>query len=347
MEINMRHLIDKLRDTKNLTDDEFKTLIAENTDTKYLYAEADKIRREHYGNKVFLRGLIEISNHCRNDCFYCGIRASNKNAVRYRLSEEEILNCCQNGYELGFRTFVMQGGEDMYFSDDVMCALICEIKKRYPECAVTLSLGERSYDSYKRMYDAGADRYLLRHESANEEHYTRLHPEYMSLKVRKECLFYLKKIGYQTGSGFMIGSPYQTIDNIVEDLRFLQELSPHMIGIGPYITHKETPFADFKSGTLGQTLKMISILRLMFPKVLLPATTALGTIAEGGREMGIMAGANVVMPNLSPIKSRKLYDLYENKICTGDEAAECRSSLEENMKTIGYEVVSDRGDAKM
>ncbi len=342
----MRRLIDKLRDTQNLTDDEFKALITEDIDTDYLYSEADKVRRQHYGNKVYLRGLIEISNYCKNDCFYCGIRASNKNAVRYRLSEEEILDCCQNGYELGFKTFVMQGGEDVHFTDDVMCNLIREIKKRYPECAVTLSLGERSYDSYKKMYDAGADRYLPRHETASEEHYSKLHPESMSLANRRECLFNLKKIGYQTGSGFMVGSPYQTTDNIIGDLRFLQELSPHMIGIGPYITHRETPFKDFKSGTLGQTLRLISVLRLMFPKVLLPATTALGTIAEGGREMGLMAGANVVMPNLSPLKSRKLYDLYENKICTGDEAAESRNSLEKSVKAIGYEVVSDRGDAK-
>lgn len=342
----MRELIDKLRDTQNLTDKEFENIITGEFDTKYLYSEADAVRQKYYSNKVYIRGLIEISNYCKNDCRYCGIRCSNKKVVRYRLSEEEILSCCREGYELGFRTFVMQGGEDAYYTDDVMCGLIKKIKENYPDCAVTLSLGERSYDSYKRLFDAGADRYLLRHETASEEHYRKLHPDNMKFEKRKECLFNLKKIGYQTGSGFMVGSPYQTTENIISDLRFLQELSPHMIGIGPYITHKDTPFADFKSGTLDMTLRLISILRLMFPKALIPATTALGTIDEKGREKGILAGANVVMPNLSPIKSRKLYELYDNKICTGDEAAECRANLEERMRFIGYEIVTDRGDAE-
>ncbi len=342
----MRELIDKLKDTGDLTDKEFKTLITEKFDAEYLYSAADAVRRKYYDNKVYIRGLIEISNYCKNDCNYCGIRVSNKNAVRYRLTEEEILSCCENGYGLGFRTFVMQGGEDAYYKDDMMCDLIKKIKSSYPDCAVTLSLGERSYDSYKKLFDAGADRYLLRHETASEEHYQKLHPDNMSLKKRKECLFDLKKIGYQVGSGFMVGSPYQTSDNIVSDLRFLQELSPHMIGIGPYITHKDTPFAEFKSGTLDMTLRLISILRLMFPKALIPATTALGTIDERGREKGLLAGANVVMPNLSPIKSRKLYDLYDNKICTGEEAAEGLARLKERVKSVGYEIVTDRGDAK-
>lgn len=341
----MKALIDKLRDTRNLTDDEFIKLLTAGADDDYLYAEADKIRREHYGNEVYIRGLIEISNYCKNDCLYCGIRRSNRNAVRYRLSEEDILDCCDNGYKLGFKTFVMQSGEDSYHTDDVMCALIEKIKLKYPDCAVTLSLGERSFESYKRLFDAGADRYLLRHETASEEHYKKLHPEDMSGEHRKKCLFNLKEIGFQTGSGFMVGSPYQNMENIVQDLRFLQQLRPHMIGIGPYITHKETPFAEFKSGSFYLTLRLISILRLMFPKVLLPATTALGTINPNGREMGIMAGANVVMPNLSPVKSRKLYDLYDNKISTGEEAAECLASLEKRMSKIGYKVVSKRGDA--
>lgn len=341
----MKNLIDKLRETQNLDDSGLVRLITEDFDTSYLTSEADAVRQTHYGKKVFLRGLIEISNYCKNDCLYCGIRRSNSKAVRYRLSEEEILSCCENGYELGFRTFVMQGGEDSYYTDNVMCGLISEIKRRYPDCAVTLSLGERSYDSYKRMFDAGADRYLLRHETADDSHYSRLHPQNMSLAARKECLFNLKKIGYQTGSGFMVGSPFQTPESIVADLRFLQELQPEMIGIGPFISHKDTPFSDFESGSLSLTLKLLSILRLMFPKVLLPATTALGTIDSKGRELGLCAGANVVMPNLSPVKSRKLYDLYDNKICTGEEAAECRGCLEKRVNSVGYEIVSERGDA--
>lgn len=342
----MKELIDKLKDTKNLSDGEILKLITQDIDEQYLFSCADAIRRIHYGNKVYIRGLIEISNYCKNDCFYCGIRCSNKNTTRYRLTEEEILDCCDNGFRLGFRTFVMQGGEDAFYTDEFMCALIKKIKAKYPDTAITLSLGERSYDSYKKMFDAGADRYLLRHETATEEHYSKLHPDKMRLDARKECLFNLKKIGYQTGSGFMVGSPYQTPQNIIADLRFLQELKPHMIGIGPFVTHKETPFAEFETGSLNLTLRLISILRLMFPTVLLPSTTALGTIAENGRELGILAGANVVMPNLSPVKSRKLYDLYDNKICTGEESAELKDKLSESMKKIGYEIVTDRGDYK-
>lgn len=341
----MKQLIDKLRTESDLTDKEFLMLIEEEYDAQYLHSVADEVRREYYDDKVYIRGLIEISNYCKNDCLYCGIRCSNKNAVRYRLTEDEILDCCETGYELGFRTFVMQGGEDRYFTDEVMCRLISEIKNHYPDCAVTLSLGERSRDSYQRLYDAGADRYLLRHETANASHYSKLHPKKMEFENRKRCLFDLKEIGYQTGSGFMVGSPYQTPENLVEDLRFLQELSPDMIGIGPFITHKETPFSKFGSGSFELTLKMISILRLMFPRVLLPATTALGTIHPSGREMGLRAGANVVMPNLSPMESRKLYDLYDNKISTGEEAAESVALLSERVSRAGYRVVVDRGDA--
>lgn len=340
----MRRLTDKLRSTQNLSDEEFIKLITCIGDTEYLYSEADKVRRIHYGNEVYIRGLIEISNYCKNDCLYCGIRRSNKNVQRYRLNAEEISECCDTGYKLGFRTFVMQGGEDAFYSDELLCSLISQVKNRYPDCAITLSLGERSLDSYKKLYDAGADRYLLRHETASRTHYERLHPREMSFINRRQCLFNLKKIGYQTGSGFMVGSPYQTIENIVEDLRFLQELEPHMIGIGPYITHKDTPMSKYDSGSLELTLRLISILRLMFPKVLLPSTTALGTIHPNGREMGIRAGANVVMPNLSPMKSRNLYELYDNKISTGEEAAECRKELEKRMESIGYKVVIKRGD---
>lgn len=341
----MRELIDKLKTTGNLTDEEMIKLIDDNNENEYLYSCADKVRREYYEDKVYIRGLIEISNICKNDCFYCGIRCSNKQALRYRLTEEEILECCREGYDLGFRTFVMQGGEDPYFTDEVMCKIIEEIKEKYSDCAVTLSLGERSRESYEKLHKAGADRYLLRHETANDGHYGRLHPEGMKLADRKKCLFDLKETGFQTGSGFMVGSPYQTTENIVEDLRFLQELSPEMIGIGPFIVHKDTPFSKFESGSLERTLRLISILRLMFPKALLPSTTALGTIHPKGREMGLKAGANVVMPNLSPKKSRKLYELYNGKICTEEEGAESLALLKKTVEKAGYRVVVDRGDA--
>lgn len=341
----MTELVEKLYNTGNLSDSELKKLIESNERPELLAEYADKVRRKYYGNKVFLRGLIEISSYCRNDCFYCGIRRSNRNAERYRLSREGILSCCRNGYDLGFRTFVMQGGEDAYFTDDFMCSLISEIKQKYPDCAVTLSLGERSYESYRRMKESGADRYLLRHETASEELYGKLHPSEMSLANRKECLFNLHKLGYQVGAGFMVGVPFQTTENIIEDLRFLQELNPHMIGIGPFVPHHDTPFADKKGGTLEMTLKLLGILRLMFPKALIPATTALGTISPDGREMGLKTGCNVVMPNLSPVSVRKKYDLYDNKICTGEEAAECRTCLQRRIESVGYKISPERGDA--
>lgn len=343
----MTEIVEKLYRTADITDSELKSLIETDDEcvSNLIVKYADETRQKYYGKKVFLRGLIEISSYCRNDCLYCGIRRSNKNAERYRLSREEILSCCENGYELGFRTFVMQGGEDSYFTDGFMCSLISEIKKKYPDCAVTLSLGERSYESYRRMKEAGADRYLLRHETASDELYGKLHPKEMSLANRKECLFNLRELGYQVGSGFMVGVPFQTTENIIEDLRFLQELRPHMIGIGPFVPHRETPFSDRKGGTLELTLRILGILRLMFPKALIPATTALGTISPNGRELGLKTGCNVVMPNLSPVSVRKKYDLYDNKICTGEESAECRVCLEKRIESAGYEISSARGDA--
>lgn len=342
----MTDIVEKLYRTSDLTDEELTALIDTNDKdaAELLRKYADETRQRYYGKKVFLRGLIEVSSYCRNDCIYCGIRRSNKDAQRYRLSREEILSCCENGYELGFRTFVMQGGEDGTFTDEFMCSVISEIKEKYPDCAVTLSLGERSYESYKRMKEAGADRYLLRHEAASQELYSKLHPEEMSLQNRKDCLFALKELGYQVGAGFMAGAPYQTTSHLAADLRFLQELQPQMIGIGPFVPHHNTPFADCKGGTLELTLRLLGILRLMFPKVLLPATTALGTIAPNGRELGLKTGCNVVMPNLSPVKVRKKYDLYDNKICTGEEAAECRGCLQRRIESAGYEVATERGD---
>ncbi|MEE1187152.1 MAG: [FeFe] hydrogenase H-cluster radical SAM maturase HydE [Acutalibacteraceae bacterium] len=342
----MFSIIDKLEKERFLSDDEFKLLI-ENTDKtvdEYLYEKADNIRRKVYSNKVYIRGLIEISNFCKNDCYYCGIRCSNKKADRYRLNKDDILQCANQGYQLGFRTFVLQGGEDAYYTDDVLCDIIKTLKEKYPDCAVTLSLGERQKDSYQKLFNAGADRYLLRHETADSEHYSKLHPEKLSLKNRMECLYNLKQIGFQTGCGFMVGSPYQTTKQIIEDLKFIKEFEPQMCGIGPFIPHKDTPFKDFKQGSLDLTLRLLSIVRLMLPNVLLPATTALGTIDKSGREKGIKAGANVVMPNLSPISVRKKYMLYDNKISTGDEAAESKANLEKSMKNIGYEIEISRGD---
>ena len=339
-------LIKKLTTDKNLSDAELLQLIGSEQYNDALFSAADKKRREIYGDEVYIRGLIEFTNYCRNNCYYCGIRRDNKNVRRYRLNKDEILACCEEGYGLGFRTFVLQGGEDPYYTDSLLCDIISEIRKRFSDCAITLSLGEKSKDSYKAFFDAGANRYLLRHETADNSHYRMLHPDSMSAQNRKQCLYDLKAIGYQVGSGFMVGSPYQTAENLIEDLRFLQDLQPDMIGIGPYIKHEDTPFASFGNGSLSLTLRLIAILRLMFPYALIPATTALGTIHSQGRELGLKAGANVVMPNLSPVKVRKLYELYDNKICTGEEAAQCRDCLERRVKSVGYNIVTSIGNVK-
>jgi len=323
---------------------QLKELILDDTSDDKLRVIADAIRRKYYDNRVFVRGLIEISNICKNDCYYCGIRKSNKNISRYRLDEKDIYSCCETGYNLGFRTFVLQGGEDLYFNDIMLCRIVSNIKDRYPVCAVTLSMGERSYESYKALKSAGADRYLLRHETADNQHYRKLHPEDMSLENRKRCLYNLKSLGYQTGAGFMIGSPYQTADNIVSDLLFMRDLEPEMIGIGVFIPHHDTPFRNFPPGSIELNLRLISIIRIMFPQALLPATTALGTIAPDGRERGILAGANVVMPNLSPVKFRRSYELYDNKICTGEESAQCIECLKKRVESIGFTLDMSRGD---
>lgn len=343
---DIKALIDTLETERILTREEFITLLTDygEEDAEYAKEKASKTAKQFFDNKVYTRGLIEFTNYCKNDCYYCGIRRSNTNVKRYRLSEEEILACCEQGYELGFRTFVLQGGEDLRYTDEDMIRIISSIKKNYPDCALTLSIGEKSYESFAAYYEAGADRYLLRHETADETHYKKLHPESLSLQVRKQCLRDLKAIGYQVGTGFMVGSPGQTAECLAEDLLFIKELSPAMVGIGPYLPHHDTPFAGEKQGSMELTLFLISILRLMIPNALIPATTALGTIHPLGREKGILSGANVVMPNLSPVTVRKQYELYDNKICTGDEAAECKFCLQNRMNKIGYEIVTARGD---
>lgn len=311
-----------------------------------LYREADRVRREVYGDAVYLRGLIELTNHCKNNCYYCGIRRGNTGIARYRLDQETILRCCREGYGLGYRTFVLQGGEDPYYTDEVMCGIVSAIHEEFPDCAVTLSLGERSRESYQRLFDAGARRYLLRHEAASEELYRQLHPPGMLLENRLQCLFDLKEIGYQVGAGLMVGAPGQKAEHLLEDLRFLQRLQPDMIGIGPFLRHADTPFRDRPNGSMRMTLRLLAILRLMFPYALLPSTTALGTIDPQGRELGLQAGANVVMPNLSPAEVREQYALYDNKICTGEESAQCRTCLETRVASAGYRIVTDIGDVK-
>jgi len=338
-------IIDKLYETNNATREELEFLLENLNDDskKYLIEKSNLTRMKVYGDKVYLRGLIEFTNYCVRNCMYCGIRVSNKNAERYRLTIDEILECAELGDRLGYKTYVLQGGEDPYFTDDIMVEIISKIKKRFPENAITISLGERSYESYERMFKAGADRYLIRHETATKELYEKLHPG-ASFENRRRCLEDLKKIGYQIGSGFMIGLPGQKVSDLVNDLLYVKELNPHMVGIGPFISHKDTPLKNEKNGTLEDTITLIAILRLLLPNALIPATTSLGTINPLGRELGIKAGANVVMPNLSPTSVREKYSLYDGKICTGDEAAECRRCIEGRINRAGFKVEVSRGD---
>lgn len=309
----------------------------------YLHQQAEALRKEIYGNEIYIRGLLEVSNCCKNNCYYCGIRRSNSNMERYRLSAEEIYACCATGYELGFRTFVLQGGEDLWFTDERIAEIIREIKRRFPDCAITLSLGERSYESYQYLYEAGADRYLLREETSSSYHYHMLHPACMSFENRQQCLWNLKKIGYQTGGGFMVGSPAQSLENLVSDLMFLKELQPHMMSIGPFIPHEDTPFGSEPAGSVEMTLRLISILRLLFPDALLPSTAALETLDPQGHEKAVRAGANVIMSNLTPSIQRRKYRLYNNMAFTG---AEELAGLQSRMEAIGYRIVTDRGDCK-
>ena len=342
-----KKLVDKLAKNTVLDRDEYLTLIKNKDGVREYAAElAGKVRRQHYGDRIFIRGLIEFTNHCRNNCYYCGIRAGNSCVERYRLSPDEIVSCADSGHELGFRTFVLQGGEDVLYTDDILVDIISRIKKKYPDCAVTLSIGERSDESYKRLKEAGADRYLLRHETVNPEHYKKLHPVDMSHENRLRCLRRLKELGYQTGAGFMVGSPGQTDEDLADEMLFLKELDPQMVGIGPFIPHKDTPLGGESPGSAQMTTFLLSLIRLTLPGVLLPATTALGTIDPMGREKGIMAGANVLMPNLSPAGVRDKYLLYDNKICTGDEAAQCINCLKLRMEKTGYRIVTERGDYK-
>jgi len=313
-------------------------------DRETLARTAREISQGVFGHEVYTRGLIEISNHCKNNCLYCGIRRGNAEITRYRLTPKQILDCCAAGYELGFRTFVMQGGEDAWFTDERMAELIGCIRAAYPDCAITLSIGEKSRETYQRFFDAGANRYLLRHETADEAHYHRLHPPELSFRNRMRCLRDLRDIGFQTGCGCMVGSPYQTAENLADDILFMADFRPQMIGIGPFIPHHQTPFAAFPAGSAETTLLMLSILRILLPKVLLPATTALGTVRGGGREQGVLAGANVVMPNLSPLNVRKDYLLYDNKLGTNDPAGESLTRLRAGMEKIGYHLASVRGD---
>lgn len=340
----MNTLISALQAGKTLAAEEYVALLRDDTVEQELFDAARTVREHVFGKDVYMRGLIELTSYCKNDCLYCGIRCGNRTAERYRLTHDEVLECCAEGYALGFRTFVLQGGEDPYFTEERVVALVQGIKERYPDCAVTLSLGEWEDASYRAFREAGADRYLLRHETANEEHYQVLHPAGMQLSRRMHCLQTLKSLGFQTGCGMMVGSPGQRLEHLAEDLAFIASFRPQMVGIGPFVPHHATPFAKEPAGSVPVTLRLLAIVRLLLPQALLPATTALGTVDGNGREKGMLAGANVVMPNLSPAAVRSKYLLYDNKIATGSEAAESVALLQARMEAIGYRLVSARGD---
>ena len=344
----MKQWIDKLRQERTLSPEELRQLLTgcDAETLRYINKQAQEVALRHFGNKIYIRGLIEVSNCCRNNCYYCGIRKGNPNIERYRLNLESILDCCRQGYKLGFRTFVLQGGEDPALTDDRIEMTVARIRQNYPDCAITLSLGEKSRDAYERFFRAGANRYLLRHETHNESHYRQLHPAEMSGKQRLQCLADLKDIGYQTGTGIMVGSPGQTVEHIIEDILFIEKLQPEMIGIGPFLPHHDTPFVQYPSGTVERTILLLSIFRLMHPSALIPATTALATLIPDGRERGILAGANVVMPNLSPREERRKYELYNDKASLGAESAEGLATLQKQLNTIGYEISTERGDFK-
>ncbi|MDD6327196.1 MAG: [FeFe] hydrogenase H-cluster radical SAM maturase HydE [Lachnospiraceae bacterium] len=342
LERTIATIIHDLQQCHTISDEELILLL--NKDSDALFTAADSVRKKVYGNDVYIRGLIEFTNYCRNNCYYCGLRRGNDTVIRYRLSKEDIIACCTEGYELGFRTFVLQGGEDFHYTDHDMCDIISTIRTLFPDCAITLSIGERSRASYQAYFDAGATRYLLRHETATDAHYKALHPDDMSLENRKQCLYTLKEIGFQVGAGFMVGSPGQTIENILADLRFLQELKPDMVGIGPFIHHHATPFRDMPNGSVELTFRILAIVRLMLPHVLLPVTTALSTCFEHGHIKGLCAGCNVIMPNLSPKNVRKHYNLYDNKHSSGTEAAEHLARLKREVAQAGYQIVTARGD---
>lgn len=338
--------IDGIARGSMLPADELAQLLGSFTDEDLEYAStlARAVSERVFGKTVYIRGIVEFTNYCKNNCIYCGIRRDNRNACRYRLSQEEILTCCREGYAGGFRTFVLQGGEDPWYNDERMCGIVSAIRAAFPDCAITLSLGERSYESYRLLKQAGADRYLLRHETADPAHYALLHPAEQTFQNRMDCLNMLRELGYQVGCGCMVGSPYQTPLHLAKDLIFMTQFRPHMIGLGPFIPHHDTPFRDEAAGTVRQSLMMLALCRLMLPEVLLPATTALGTLDPIGRERGILAGANVIMPNLSPVSVREKYMLYDNKLFSGDDPETSRKSIEQRVASVGYRVVMGRGD---
>ncbi len=343
--MSTRHLIDRLCRQELLSKSELIDLIAHISpdEQQLLCAEALRIKRQYYGDGIFLRGLIEFTNYCKNDCHYCGIRAGNRAVVRYRLSKEQILDCCAAGYALGMRTFVLQGGEGGT-DCDTLCDIVAAIRARYPDCAITLSVGELSADEYRRLFAAGANRYLLRHETASHAHYQALHPPCMTLQHRIDCLYALKDIGFQTGAGFMVGSPHQTTADLAEDLLFLRDLQPHMVGIGPFIPQSDTIFSDFAGGTLAQTCTMLALTRLLLPRAMIPSTTALESIAPHGRMRGFLAGANVIMVNLSPDEVKEHYLLYDNKAFLHTDAHRAVENIRAELHAQGMELLVSIGN---
>ncbi len=342
----MKDLIDQLRAKHKLAPEGYRALLTmrDPQDVEYLMEQAREVAQARFGKGIFVRGLIELTNVCRNDCLYCGIRRSNSNVSRYTLTREQVLDSCEQGYKIGFRTFVLQGGEWGEERSTWIAELIRDIRQRWPECAITLSLGEHTRETYAMWRKAGADRYLLRHETHNKRLYSLLHPEGMTIQHRLQCLDWLKELGFQVGAGIMVGSPFQSLNSIVEDIMYLVDFKPHMIGIGPFIPQHETLFSRFPAGSVDLTARFYAILRLALPFALIPSTTAMATLSPDGRLRGILAGANVVMPNLSPADNRAKYALYDNKASFGAESAQGIKKLADELSSIGYHIDWSRGD---
>jgi biotin synthase len=312
-------------------------------DAAELFAMADDIRKRYFKDEVHIRGIIEFSNYCMKNCFYCGLRRDNKTIERYRISEDEIIDTALKAGELGYKTILLQSGEDGGYTIEGLCAIIKRIRSNL-DCAITLSLGEKSFDEYRSLRDAGADRYLLRFETSDRGLFNKLKPD-SSYENRLDCIKNLKKLGFQVGSGFMVGLPGQTYEILADDILLLRELDLDMIGIGPFLSHHNTPLGNSASGTLDLTLRALAIIRILMPDVHIPATTAMGTVEKGGREKALQCGANVIMPNVTPIKYRKYYEIYPNKICIDDAPSDCRACIEGMLKSLGRAAATNKGDS--
>ena len=333
----MNTIIQKAKETHELSRDEIIALLKDDSINEELFKAADEVRKKYLGDEVHLRGLIEFTNICKRNCMYCGLRRDNKSLNRYRLSHEEIIDFAKKAVSYGYKTLVLQGGEDDYYTVERLVPIVKDLKAL--GVALTLSIGERPFEEYEALKKAGADRFLLRIETTDKELYEKLDPG-MSHENRIQCLKNLRKLGYEVGSGCLVGLPGQKIESLADDILFFKELDVDMNGIGPFIPNEDTPLKDAEGGQFELALKVMAIVRLLLPDINIPATTAMETLNKQGRVIALQCGANVVMPNVTEGEYRKLYALYPGKICTGDTPAHCRGCISGKIRGIGR-IVSD------